>query len=206
MEEWNIWLIFSKTNNVSEDLDDVTETTLLYREDVNVPPCIALNTTDDSVGKVELVVITIFGLLLQSGLLVFDAMTVYYWGWKKGGDDIATYAFPLVLVGTLILSIGMFLCAFVIDSSTVEKTYPISDEAKKQIVWLQKGQTVNDQRFRSYAIFAAKGRNKIVTSHRATDKDLGSLTTVASIVSIFGECDKNITEFTVYYCTLHGHI
>ncbi|KAJ4016132.1 hypothetical protein NW758_015116 [Fusarium oxysporum] len=53
------------------------------------------------------------------------------------------------------------------QSSTTEKRYKPGPGRRARMVWLQKTQTVNDQHFGSYAIFAADDRELITTSHRA---------------------------------------
>lgn len=61
----------------------------------------------------------------------------------------------------------MLGCCYIIEKSTTEKTYRVQgDERKMQTLWLQKGETVNDQVFNSYAIFTKEGQTEITTSRR----------------------------------------
>lgn len=103
------------------------------------------------------------------------------------------YAFPTTAIGTVTLVAGMLICSFVVERSTKEETWTtqiqtrsttaeldlgVRGEKQKrqefQVLWLQRGQSVNDQIFDSYAIFAKEKRHKIMTSRRTERKGLNS--------------------------------
>lgn len=141
-----------------------------------------------------------FGTVLQLGVLVFSGFTVHHSALKfeKGGAPVVGYAFPLTAIGTITLVAGMFICSSVVERSTKEEVWitkprlqnptidSVPEEQKGelvtpevQILWLQRGQPVNDQLFDSFAIFAEGKRHKILTSCRAqqgpfSPKDDGS--------------------------------
>jgi hypothetical protein len=62
--------------------------------------------------------------------------------------------------------VGMFLCSWVVESSTTEKRYGASNGWKIRIVWLQQTKTVSDQVFESCMVYAKDDRQTITTSRR----------------------------------------
>lgn len=70
---------------------------------------------------------SITGILLQSGVLVFTGFTVYHPTWRenflKNDAAIMGYAYPLLVVGTVLLVIGMLICSAVIERSTHETVW-----------------------------------------------------------------------------------
>jgi len=90
----------------------------------------------------------------------------------------------------------MYLCAYIIEVSTKELQWvPGSDSVAQEksghkmyrILWVQKGQTVGDQGFGSYAMYAPSGNHALVTSHRRPGAALHGLTVTATAVSIGGK-------------------
>jgi len=49
----------------------------------------------------------------------------------------------MMAIGTVALVVGMFLCAYIIDGSTVEERWEITDSGAN-FAWLQRGGKVND--------------------------------------------------------------
>lgn len=164
-------------------------------------PNISINTTNPGVRKWELWVTAAIGVALQVGVLVFDWVALNYsqLPWRKGGSKVSEYAFPLTLVGTLAVVGGMFICAYVIELSTMERVWmkEPTDKRDLQILWLQRGQTVNDQKFKSYAIYAARNQKTITTSRPVEfkEKRYHLLTTAGTVVSVIG---KLYFTFLVY--------
>ena len=131
--------------------------------------------------------------------LAAGAIITYKWQLEKGGRAVASYAFPLTCIGTLGLVFGMYLCAYIIEVSTKElKWSPNSGPAiennsgdkRFRILWVQKGQTVGDQGFGSYAIYAPPENQILKSSHRRTGGQvqarLHRLTITATAVSFGG--------------------
>ncbi|KAF8245162.1 hypothetical protein K440DRAFT_688287 [Wilcoxina mikolae CBS 423.85] len=166
------------------DDDDLEHSRLLKAE----APNISLNTSDSTARAWELRTMALLAILLQSDVLVFDGVVMYQLGWRKQGQTqrAANYSFPCALVGTLAIVAGMFICAYVIEASTEEHTWKLKGLKKDlQIVWLQRDQTVNDQRFKSYGIYAAKNRKDIKTSRPLKKKGtFHSLTNISVGISI----------------------
>lgn len=146
------------------------------------PPNLVLNLRPDKTfrQKLELRSLTILSVILQAGVLAYSGLATYYneMQFKKEGEMIETHAYPLTAVGTVVLVFGMWICSFVIESSTTERSWeirqktfddPFSEPKKSEpkpflIVWLQQGGAVTDQQFDSYAIFAKKLRTRVLTS------------------------------------------
>ncbi|KAJ9263074.1 hypothetical protein DTO195F2_3052 [Paecilomyces variotii] len=98
------------------------------------------------------------GSILQLGIIVFAALTVFMFPqhFKKNGKAVADYAFPLFFIGTSLLSVGMFLCAFMIERSSTEYYY--HPQKKCKIYWLQQGgQQVGDQVFGAFLGMRERG-------------------------------------------------
>src|ERR1700753_1640852 len=89
-------------------------------------PNISLNTFGNVIGVWELHIVALIGVILQLGVLVFDAVVAYYYKWGKGPLPVASYAYPLTLIGTIGLVVGMFQCAYIVETSTVEFSWRIS--------------------------------------------------------------------------------
>ena len=143
------------------------------------PPCILLNYHSASGSRLELSVVAITGLVLQSVVVIFGALVTYQWKWTKAGAPVASYGYPMTAAGTLALTLGLILCSRVIEASTNEKVYKFPEEAPvaRHIVWLQKAQTAADNVFRSAAIFGSgkqdkKGVRSIRTSSRNVNDPL----------------------------------
>lgn len=59
------------------------------------------------------------GILIQLGALTINAFVVYYWRWLRAGNIVATYGYPVWAIGTTSMTLGVSLCAQVIQTSTV---------------------------------------------------------------------------------------
>lgn len=82
---------------------------------------------------------------------MYAVLTVFVFPetFKKDDKAVASYAFPLYLIGTSLLFIGMFFCAFITERSS--KEYYLRPEKPSKIYWVQPGnQDVGDQVFNAY--------------------------------------------------------
>jgi len=119
----------------------------------------------------ELYLAASLGILVQLAVLVVTGLGTYSPHWKvtKGELPAKCYAYPLTMVGTLVLVTGMFTCASVVEQTTDEDEWVISMPGKKldaRILWLQRSRTVNDQFFDSYAVINKDSCQGILTSRR----------------------------------------
>jgi ankyrin repeat protein len=83
---------------------------------------------------------------------VFAALTVFLWpeAFQKNGELVASYAFPLFLIGTTVLTAGMFCCALLVEQFSRKHFFPLKPRSK--VYWLQPGnQEVGEQVFGAFA-------------------------------------------------------
>lgn len=130
-------------------------------------PNITLN-YDKRVPKWQLWIVAAIGMILQVGVLVFETTIVYVWEELKEDSPLQGSAYPFAVIGTGILVVGMMLCSRAIEESSRETTWR-SKAGKFHIMWVQRGEAVNDQMFQSYALFAKGERDTLMTSHPASD-------------------------------------
>ncbi|RYP46521.1 hypothetical protein DL768_007293 [Monosporascus sp. mg162] len=159
-----------KEGGVQKDL--LTPEIVIVRNTGADAPNITLN-THDHVGRMELRMVAVIGVMLQLGVLIYCGFATYHPALEllKDGLPIAEYAFPCTAVGTLILVGGMLICSHVVESSTEEDRFLVRAGRKAQIVWLQRTGMVNDQSFEPSAVFAGSPRTLITTSRRARNID-----------------------------------
>ncbi|KAK6512025.1 hypothetical protein TWF481_000923 [Arthrobotrys musiformis] len=178
------------------------------------PPNISLNILGDPTSKVELVVVAFITTTLQLGVIAFEIAITYLSPFNKefgkGGKPPAGYACPLTAAGTLLVMIGMFICAMVVQwKSKEEKWYfneiKSSDDPAQhrsldgkeinsgpktyrlRLAWLQRKQRVMDQTFDGYCLYPPEKRQKVVYSHfnnRFTSQH--SWTVIGTFVSVAG--------------------
>ncbi len=112
----------------------------------------------------------ILGLTLQAGVLVFAVVVSYILKWEKEGEEPKRYACPLMIVGTILVCSGIYLCAFLVGQSTEEKIFSrnstIGDGRRSALYWVQPGgQVIGDQTFDSFCYGdAEKPLQKYTTS------------------------------------------
>ncbi|KAI5789467.1 hypothetical protein FPQ18DRAFT_261316, partial [Pyronema domesticum] len=167
--------------------EEYSRTLRSHHKDANAEnyeaPNISLNIHGGS-KKIDLVLASLCGLLLQLGIVVFSGFTVYHplfkSRFKKNGKDVAVYAYPTMATGTVILFTGLLVCCIVIDRSTKETRWVLksddvgsngqatAEKSKKnlRIFWLQKSHTASDQEFDSFVLFAPNPTAEILTSRR----------------------------------------
>ncbi|PTB65592.1 hypothetical protein BBK36DRAFT_1202176, partial [Trichoderma citrinoviride] len=128
----------------------------------------------DRVQRGEIYLAAAFGVILQLGALVYFGFITYNPPIKgqfflKDGKRIVDYAFPCAAGGTVLLMLGLFICAWVVERSTTETCYEAPNH-QMFVVWLQKDHTVNDQVFKPYAIYPTSKRRYITRSRRNTKR------------------------------------
>ncbi|KAL7907858.1 hypothetical protein GGI35DRAFT_486842 [Trichoderma velutinum] len=93
----------------------------------------------------------IVGFLAQTSVLVLSTIVTYKLHWKKNGNSIDSWAFPLIFAGTVCVCFGMFLCATLVNDSTKERVFKWKDGPKCStpiLYVVQPGyQVVGDQTF-----------------------------------------------------------
>ncbi|KAK2035952.1 hypothetical protein LZ31DRAFT_571641 [Colletotrichum somersetense] len=140
-----------------------------------------------------------FAFFAQASVLVFGGL-VTMWGWEKEENVPPAWAFPLMLLGTVLLCFGMFCCSYLVESSTEERVFRRSNntgdskKAKTQnsgsIYVVQPGnQTIGDQTFDSFLFNDSETPiNKYVTSWKIPEqpgKELGVWLAIATTMTGF---------------------
>ncbi|OCK90227.1 uncharacterized protein K441DRAFT_243130 [Cenococcum geophilum 1.58] len=128
----------------------------------------------------DLVFAAISGTILQLGVLVFSGFATYSSSIRShvlDGQDRSGYGYPLLAIGTVLLTIGMIIAAYVIEQSTVEKKWRVKTnldnppeedtDSDIHVLWLQKQHVVGDQSFDSFVLQAKEHRKEIFTSRRS---------------------------------------
>jgi hypothetical protein len=116
----------------------------------------------------------VVGVVVQVTALMVMGLVTYHWKLQKGNKPVVPYAYPLVIIGTSSLVLGMFICAAVIEKSTKEVTWmkgPDAAHLNLHVLWLQRSGSVSDQSFESFAIMAKGPRDAILTSRRRGYED-----------------------------------
>jgi hypothetical protein len=83
---------------------------------------------------------------------------------------VDSYAFPMFVVGTFILTLGMFFCALTVETSSKKHDIPLPDDSR--VYWVQPGnQMVGDQVFPPFVGCTKKGARFIrsVKHHSPTE-------------------------------------
>ncbi|KAK6535083.1 hypothetical protein TWF281_006380 [Arthrobotrys megalospora] len=156
------------SNGAALDMNETKRVSRTHR------PNLSLNAGIVRVPKWVTFLAAVIGVALQSGVLVFAALTVYVYPDSFatagfGGDDrpAETYTFILTLVGTISVTFGLFLCAFIIERSSDEVRFSRNDSVDGKIYWIQPGgQKIGDQVFGSY-IGSFSGPEYIVSTKSA---------------------------------------
>ncbi|KAF2968429.1 hypothetical protein GQX73_g5126 [Xylaria multiplex] len=115
-----------------------------------------------------LVLAAVAGFLIQAAVLVFGFLATYTWRWPKDDALPPDWAFPIMSLGTLLLSGGMFFCAFLIEDSTKERVFrrdSTEDRNSPTIYVVQPGnQIVGDQTFDAFSFTDASRRLRKYTT------------------------------------------
>lgn len=76
---------------------------------------------------------------LQLSVLLVSGFTVYNQAlFTRIGGPNTTYGFPLFLTGTILLVVGMLVCSYTIEQSTIERSWSRigNDGSGLGIIWL----------------------------------------------------------------------
>ena len=96
----------------------------------------------------------VLGFALQAGVVAFAFVAKYVLNLKKNGEPMRPWSLPLTVTGSILLCLGMFLCAYLVEQSTSERVFRLKKSARSQplIYWLQPGgQVVGDQTFDAFS-------------------------------------------------------
>lgn len=146
----------------------------------------------------------ILGGVLQSGTIMYAVLTVFVYPQHFQKDDkaVASYAFPLYLIGTTLLFLGMFFCAFIMEQSS--KEFYLKAEKPSKIYWLQPGnQDVGDQVFNAF-LAVNEGPNASMTKKLRYIKSIRDRRFDTKYLEIYSTLASTILGFIFQFIGLRG--
>jgi hypothetical protein len=142
---------------------------------------------------VEMCLIAFIAVVLQIGVLFF---AVFVSDSRLGSVRRPVAGFPLAVSGILAVSVGMFACAYVVEACTRQALWIPRDHTRNlRVLWVQKSQILNNQRFGSCAIFAERNRREIITSEVDPRKNFGPLASFGTCVTAVGKYAPSLSRF-----------
>ncbi|KAF7546924.1 hypothetical protein G7Z17_g8080 [Cylindrodendrum hubeiense] len=150
--------------------------------------------------------VAIAGLILQAGVLVFAVVVTYCLKWEKDGIRPDSYACPLVIVGTLFVSKGIFLCAYLVGQSTKEQVFRRKSPADKgptsSLYWVQPGgQVLGDQMFDP---FCCSDQDKHLDEYIISWKNRSENWNKNSELAVWAAVGTTISGFVLQFVGLRG--
>ncbi|PMD34990.1 hypothetical protein L207DRAFT_436420, partial [Hyaloscypha variabilis F] len=134
------------------------------------------------------------GLLIQAAVIIVNATVVYYLRWPRAGSAVAAYGYPTWIVGTLCISLGVSMCARVVQHSTDKYTLGPKPKVSKdglRVIRLQKRIETSD--IPAFAIFQNETNYRIRMSLRVANLDLASTrTAIGALLTLTGFICQNI--------------
>lgn len=162
-----------------------------YKEYKDMPPNISLNVHGES-NPVEVIWYAFIATTLQVGVLVWSGFLAYSsfaQRYKLLTGLKPRVGFPLQAAGTVLLTLGLVLCAGIIDDGSCEQHWSREGESQTgtlakdqsstekaynrrdmQLYWIQKRHTVGDNNLDPYILYAQEFNDEIYESHRAEEK------------------------------------
>lgn len=170
----------------------------------NDAPNIFLN-THSPVADWELNLVALLAVVLQIGVLIYACCSTYLVSLRVrlGSDTPPLWPLYCLLIGTASLALGMLGCCYIIETASVEQTHDLG-EGTSRILWLQKGKTVNDQVFNSYAIFTKTPRTQVLTSRRNRLLTNESIQSHLLAVTTLAATSLSIAGFVVQFMGIRG--
>lgn len=127
---------------------------------------------------------------------------VYPQHFQKDDKAVASYAFPLYLIGTTLLFLGMFFCALIMERSS--KEFYLKAEKPSKIYWLQPGnQDVGDQVFNAF-LAVNEGPNSSMTKKLRYIKSIRDRRFDTKYLEIYSTLASTILGFIFQFIGLRG--
>jgi hypothetical protein len=107
----------------------------------------------------------------------------------QGNEPIPRYAFPTMAAGTVCLSLGIWLCAYLIGESTKEEKFARAQDQKEfaPMYWLQPGsQSLADQIFGAFAYSDLKDRRQFYIRSRKIEYERPGSVCFATFICLGG--------------------
>ncbi|KGO75338.1 hypothetical protein PITC_001920 [Penicillium italicum] len=145
----------------------------------------------------------ILGGILQSTAM-FATLTVFVYPqhFQKNNKAVDSYAYPFYIIGTTLLFIGMFFCAFIMERSS--KEYYLKAEKPSKIYWLQPGnQDVGDQVFNAF-LAVNEGPDSSMTKKLRYIKSIRDRRFDTKHLEIYSTLTSTILGFIFQFIGLRG--
>lgn len=136
------------------------------------------------------------------GIIIYAALTVMYWpqSFLKDGGPVDSYAFPMFVLGTVLLTLGMFLCAVLVERRSIKRIFDLPDG--NRAYWIQPGnQTAGDQRFPSFVGRTDKGVNFIRSVRHDSPNNLLNVGREMELILVVG---LTMTGFVIQFVGTRG--
>jgi hypothetical protein len=105
------------------------------------------------------------GLFVQVLVAVINGLAVYRWRWLRAGRVVASYGYPVWAVGTCSITVGVALCARVVQGSTTEyRLDPIVLQESLRVLRIQS--KIPSLSLPAYAILDAEGNQTVRMTKR----------------------------------------
>lgn len=118
----------------------------------------------------------------------------------KNGSPVDSYAFPMFVVGTVLLTLGMFLCAILVERHSKKHIFNLPDESR--VYWIQPGnQMVGDQKFPSFVGRTNMGVYFIRSVRNQSPNDYLNLSQEMALVAVI--C-LTMTGFVIQFVGIRG--
>jgi hypothetical protein len=95
--------------------------------------------------------------------MVANAVVLYQLQWLRSGKVVTTHGYPIWVTGTVVISIAMCLCVWVVESSTwkaaLEPRKTLLGGTTVKLVLLQKG--ISEQDVPAFALHLVPNRREV---------------------------------------------
>jgi hypothetical protein len=192
-----------KDGSSISDHENMSHSNQFHSQDM-LNPNLRLNIGFQRPARWILASLAAFAVALQSSVIVFAIWTGSTRKLHIETGSSSNYALPMTVTGTTVLCFGMFMCALMIEKSTVEDTFMRKLPTKRKssseatstpdrlplstLYWIQPGgQVIGDQIFHSFAYSDNEDPLRYYTkSSRSRWENEGKLSWVASALTILG--------------------
>ena len=170
---------------------------LQYDHAADVAPNLSLNIGMIRPSYLTRALLALAGTFLQAAVLIYACVAYYHLNLANDFDSKPWYALIFVLLGTLMVNTGMFMCASVNSGSTEQEVWSRRSWATSEMFWLQSGeQTVGDQLF---GPFACRARPVVYLTSKNTQQ-----TSTTSEVIVYFACIWTLTGFILQFVGFRG--
>ena len=161
-----------------------------FPRELNCSPNLILNIHGALPSKFESKTSGFLGILVQLSILVVAGLDCYLYHWTLPSRG-PLYSFPCFLVGTLGLSMGIFICGHVVDAATYEATMEPQrssdrNEIRYQPLRIQPACRIGEKKFPPCAIYNDAGDDQIRVSRQRIGQDQQMTTSVGAGLSALG--------------------